>query len=332
MRLRQGVGIGVVVVVLILIVVGVSSCMSNRQERALKDYNRDVTAVINDSDTQVGKPFFQLMANGAREGDQLQVQVSQLRLAADEDVKRARGFNVPDQMKPAQDNLLLVLNLRAEGLEKIAAELPKALGDRAASETATARIAGEMQEFLASDVIYKVRVAPLIKEALDKEGIQGQTISDSQFLDDVAWLSAGTVGGRLGQASDGAATGAVAPGLHGHSLDSVAVGAVTLQPDPAPNRMPVGNGVTFTIKFSNGGDNDERNVRVNVTVRSGGKTIASQPKTIRQTKAKTDAEVSIPLSQTPPAGAATVEVSIKGVPGEENTDNNSQTYTVIFER
>jgi hypothetical protein len=329
---RQAVAIGVGVVLIILVVLGVNGCRNSAKQRALKDYNRNVTAIVNDSDSQVGKPFFQLMANGAREGDQLQVQVNQLRLAADEDVKRARRLSVPGGMRHAQDNLLLVLDLRAEGLAKIAAQLPRALGRGAAAATATSHVAGEMQELLASDVVYKVRVAPLIKDALDHEGIHGQTISDSQFLSDAAWLSASTVAERLGQSAGGAgASGAATPGLHGHGLLSVAVGATTLQPQPATNRLPVGNGVTFSVKFANQGDNDERNVRVNIRVRSGTRTIVSQTKTIGQTKARTDAQVDIPLGQTPPAGSAIVDVSITAVPGETKTDNNRQSYTVIFQ-
>jgi hypothetical protein len=333
--LRQAAAVGIGLLVLILLIFGVRSCANSRKERALKDYNRDVTAVISDSDSQVGKPFFQLMSNGAREGDQLRVQVNQLRLAADEDVNRAKGFNVPDAMKPAQDNLLLALNLRADGLSKIADQIPRAQGRGQPSENAIAKIAGQMQQFSASDVIYKVRVAPFIKQGLDDEGITGQTIATSQFLPDIAWLSPQTVADRLGRSAGGGGSSntAVAPGLHGHGLTSVAVGGVTLTPSPGVNRVPAGSGgPTFTVKFANQGDNDERDVRVTIRVRGAGAPI-SQTKTISQTKARSDATVSIPLGKSPPVGqAVTVEASIAGVPGETNTDNNKQSYTVIFQR
>lgn len=332
-RIRQAMLVGGLILILVLIIIGISSCVSSRAERALKDYNRDVTAVINDSDQQVGKPFFQLMANGASEGEQLQVQVSQLRQGADEDVKRAEGFSVPGEMRPAHDKLMLVLHLRAEALEKIAAQLPAALGGRARQDQALAGIAGEMQEFLASDVIYNVRVAPLIKDALDKKGITGQTISNSRFLDDIAWLSEGTVAARLGQSDTGSTTtGGVTPGLHGHGLLSVAVGTTTLQPGGTTNRVTATNTVTFSVKFANQGDNDESNVKVNIRISSGGKTIANQTKTISQTKSKQEVAVDIPITQTLPAGAAIVDVSITPVRGEEKTDNNRASYTVIFQR
>jgi len=56
-------------------------------------------------------------------------------------------------------------------------------------------------------------------------------------------------------------------------------------------------------------------------------------KTVPQTTAKQSSRVSIPLGQTPPVGqAATVEVVVARVPGEETTDNNRQQYTVLFTR
>ena len=57
-RTRQAVALGGLIVLIILIVLGINGCLSSRAKNALKDYNRNVTAVINDSDGSVGKPFF----------------------------------------------------------------------------------------------------------------------------------------------------------------------------------------------------------------------------------------------------------------------------------
>jgi hypothetical protein len=329
-RVRQAIGLGVALLLVIVVVLGVKGCVSSRQENALKSYNRDVTSVVSSSDRDVGQAFFRLLGNGSQRGQDLQVQVNQLRLAADEDARRARKFDVPDDMKPAQDKLLLTLDLRAEGLRKIAADLPTALGRGQPARAAVSRIAGNMQYFLASDVVYKARVAPLIKQTLDDASITGQRIPDSQFMGNVAWLSPTFVAERIG-ASAGAANQPPAPGLHGHGLTSVSVGDNTLQPSPVVNRVPATGRVTFHVVFQNQGDNDENDVRATVTVRGGGKTITAR-KTVAQTKAGSPAEVDIPLGQTPPIGTATVNVAIAPVRGEQKTDNNRQNYTVIFTR
>ena len=329
-RVRQAVFVGGLLLFAIVVALGVKGCVSSQRENALKDYNRDVTAVITSSDRDVGAAFFRLLGNGSQQGQDLQVQVNQLRLAADEDARRARNLDVPGDMKAAQDKLLLTLDLRAEGLRKVAADLPTALGRGQPARNAVGRIAGNMQYFLASDVVYKSRVAPLIKDALDDAGVSGQRIADSQFMSNVSWLSDTFVAQRIG-ATAGAPNQPPAPVLHGHGLTSTAVGDNTLQPGTVVNRVPATGRVTFHVTFANQGDNDENDVRVNVTVRGSGRTITAR-KTVAQTKAGSQAEVDIPLGQTPPIGTATVDVAVAAVRGEQKTDNNRQRYTVIFTR
>ena len=60
-----------------------------------------------------------------------------------------------------------------------------------------------MQAFLASDVVHAERVAPLIRDALDKNGVKGQQIAGSRFMTDVSWLAPATVASRLGRTAGG---------------------------------------------------------------------------------------------------------------------------------
>ncbi len=54
-----------------------------------------------------------------------------------------------------------------------------------------------MEIFLASDVIYSQRVAPLIQQALAADGISGLTTASTRFLPNIGWLEASTVAARL---------------------------------------------------------------------------------------------------------------------------------------
>ena len=163
-----------------------------------------------------------------------------------------------------------MLNLRAEGLTKIADQIPAALGRGQTSEDAINKIAGEMQAFLASDVVYAQRVAPLIKDALDKNDVKGQQIAGSRFMTDISWLAPATVASRLGRS----ARQRLPPGPPGRPRPActatgslgTSIGAVTLQPE-APgvvNRVPWSANPAITVKFANQGDNDESNVKVSV--------------------------------------------------------------------
>ena len=97
-----------------------------------------------------------------------------------------------------------------------------------------------MQAFLASDVVYSQRVAPLIAKALDDNGIGGQRIAQSRFLGDRELARPRhVVTQRLsGAGGTAAATGKPAPGLHGHGLDSVSVGGDRRSQPTRANRIP----------------------------------------------------------------------------------------------
>jgi hypothetical protein len=332
-RVRQGVAAGVILLVIILLVVGIRGCLNSAKKRSLREYNDNVRSLVQESDDQVGKPFFQALSGGGAAGGDtvnLETQVNQLRIVSEELVNRGRKLDVPDDMKPAQTDFLLVLELRRDGLRKIAQKLPTAQATGGASQQAIVQITGQMQQFLASDVVYSQRVIPLIKKALDDNDIRGQTIATSRFLPSIEWLDASQVANRLGSSlSTGRPTGPVAPGSHGHGLSSTSVNGTDLSTDTA-NRIKAAPNLTFTVSFENQGENDERNVVVKVSIEGAGTPIAGQT-TVPSTSAGSSATAEVPLRQTPPTGKpVTINVTVQPVPGEKQTDNNKASYPALF--
>lgn len=331
---RRLVALGVGLLVLILLVIGVRGCLDSRKESALKDYNRDVATVVGEANENAAA-FFETLGAGGSSATDLQTQVNQLRVRAEAQREQALEFDVPGEMRGAQDNLLLALGFLQSGIGGVAERLPGALAsDPTAAEEAVTQLAAQMQQFLTADVVYSQRTAALIQQALDAEEIGGQRIAASSFIPNLGWLEPGTVADRLSAetGAGGATDDEVAPGLHGHGIVSVAAGDVTLQPGGASNRIPASSNTAFTVTFANQGENAETGVRVRVQVSGAGEPITVQ-RTVDQTEPGANAEVSVPLGQAPPIGTAvTVEVTVLPVPGEENTDNNQQEYTVLFTR
>lgn len=332
---RRIVALGAVGVVLIIIIFGFKSCRSSAHKNALRDYNQNVATIVKDSDEQVGKPLFELLQSKTDQSAVSQeTQINQYRVVAEDQATRARQLSVPGDMAPAQRDLLMTLDFRAEALGAIADKIRTALGsENAASREATSEIAGQMQKLLASDVIYSQRTAPLIKEQLDADGITGQTIAASKFLPNLGWLDPDTVAARIGGTASTGTKVATTPGPHGHGLTSVAIGDTTLQPQPSVNRVAAASDTTFAVTFQNQGASDETNVKVTVRVSGDGVKTISVNKSVPQTKAGATAEVDIPLGASAPIGTpVTVKVTVGKVPGEQKTDNNTQSYTVLFTR
>ncbi|HEY7829131.1 MAG TPA: hypothetical protein VIC06_01020 [Solirubrobacteraceae bacterium] len=327
---RRRIAAGVGVVLLIVIVLIVNGCLKGRKQSALKDYNHSATQLVAESDRAVGRPLFAALAGASGSTPlQVSVQIDGLRQQASAQAQRAKGLSVPGEMTGAQRNLLLLLDLRTEGVGKVAEHVRTALGGQ--SKQASTLIAGDMENFLASDVLYSQRVAPLIAQTLGGNGIHEPTASTSNFLPNIGWLEPATVLTRLtGKSSSSTPNGAVAPGTHGHSVTGVTVGASTLQPAPAVNHVHSGANPTFTVMVENGGSNPETNVKVEVAVTSGGKELKSSH-VINKTEPGKTSPVDIPVEGVALNAASRVAVNVQPVPGETNTENNKQTYDVVFE-
>src|SRR5438067_48241 len=127
---RRAIGLGGVVIVLLILFLGIKGCANSAKKDSLRSYNTDVASLARDSDTQVSRPFFQLLANPSRTSPvNVEAQVNQYRAAAQDQAKRARGLSVPGQMVNAQRNVELALDLRAGALAKVADKIRAALGN-----------------------------------------------------------------------------------------------------------------------------------------------------------------------------------------------------------
>ena len=328
--IRRAVAAGAGVVLVIVLVLVVSSCKSSERLTSLKEYNRNVSQIATQSVEQVSGPLFSTLsgANG-KSALSVEVQVDQLRIQAQSLASRAKALSVPGEMSGAQQNFTLVMDLRVEGLTKVAALLPSALGGQ--GKQASTLIAGDMEIFLASDVIYSQRVAPLIQQTLAANGIHGLSTAASRFLPNLGWLDPATVLARLTGQGSSSQSGQTPSGHHGSALKGVSVGANTLEAEPALNHITGGSNPTFTLEVEDAGEFPETNVATNVTVTAAGKQIKASH-VIEKTEPGKTVKVAIPVPGVPLGVASKVEASVEPVPGETNHEGTKSTYLAIFEK
>jgi hypothetical protein len=320
---------GIAVAVLVIIVLLISGCLKSEKQQSLKDYNRHVGEIAQEYDTVVATPLFTTLTGASsKPALNVETQVNQLLLESQKLNARAQALSVPSEMTGAQRAFLLALGLRVEGITKIAAQLPAALGGQ--GKQVGPKIAGAMQTFLASDVIYSQRVAPLIQQELSANSISEPT-SGGRFLPNLGWLETNTLLGRLTGQSGSAASEStgVAPGHHGTVLKGVSVGSTQLEAEPALNHIGGGGNVTFTVSVEDDGEFTEPGVTVDVAVTAAGKTITKSG-VISQTEPGKTSTVEIAVPGIPLEAAANVAVSVQPVPGETNHEGTKSTYLAIF--
>jgi hypothetical protein len=329
--IRRLVLAGVVVLAIILIAVLVNSCEASARRSALKDYNNSV-ASLNAQSVNTGSGFFTTLSGGTNDPTALQTSLNQSWSDASNQLKKAKNLSVPDEVRSAQTNFVQALQMRADGIHNIASEVQPALQRQTAQDAVNA-IAGEMAKFYASDVLYKDYTVPEIIGALRAAGIAvgglgGQQINSAQFLPSISWLDPHTVANQLKVSLPQAQNNQpIAPGLHGHQLNSVSVGGTTLQTG-STNAVPASPAPTFTLSFANTGQNTETNVKCRVTI--AGSKVSGQTVVPQTTKGEST-QCTVTLNGIPPKGSQQLTATIVPVPGEKTTSNNSLTFPVDFQ-
>jgi hypothetical protein len=312
--LRRGLAIAAGLLVVVLLVFVVRGCLENREERAYRDYTRDVTALVQESN-QESRSLFGLLGRGDLSPVEVQNQVNGFRVQADRLVERAREIERPDDLAGPHRYLVDTLEFRRDGLGAIGRLLPTALGEEGRAD-ANRQISGQMLNFLASDVIYSQRFVAGVNAQVRQLRVAGATVPRSEFLVDDDWLRTSVVADRIGRIREGGGEQARA-GLHGTALLAVNAepGGQVLNEGPAAVEVPVQ------------GESEERNVTVQIQIERS-RAIEDEIPTIA---AGESANVTVPITRPPPTGRpVSVRVKVVAVPGERKTDNNEATYTVVF--
>jgi hypothetical protein len=321
--LRRGLALVAGLLVLILLVLGVRGCLNARKERALSDYAQNVAQIVDETE-RTSKSFFgKLEDPGSLSVTEFVAEVNADRSAMDNYVARIDGLDTPGDMGNAQQTLELVYELRGSAMSEIADRMSTALGD-VGSEKATEAIAGQMGVLAASDVLYSSVARPEIDGVLADNGIEGDDVPESAFVPDgIEWLDEGAVSAALGAVSG--ATGAATPGVHGLGLLGTSVNGTELTPEGTTS-VTAEETPEVEVTVQNQGESTENGITVSVSV-SGGGTLQQDIATI---EAGAEETVTIPLTPAP-KGEVTLEVEAEPVPGEEVSENNEASYTVVFE-
>lgn len=335
---RRLIALGGAVLVVVLLFLGIRGCLASQKEQGFKDYVRDASELVAESQQQSAQLFELLADPGGSEVD-FGSNVNGSKVQAEQLVDRAKKVDSPDELGSAHSSLVETLELRRDGLAGIAREV-SAAGGGGGGDPAE-KIAAQMQFFLASDVIYTQRFLPRLLGTIDRENLeQDVPVPDAvrtpeaiRFLPHIDWLQTDKVRNQL--AGVGAASGdeTAEPGLHGTGLGSVTVKPPgTALAEGEAVQIPLTQDLSFDVEIANQGEHPEENVAVAIEI-SGGDEPIPLKETLDAINLGESKVVNVPLADTPPIGEPVeITVRIEPVPGEKKTDNNEATFAAIFSR
>jgi hypothetical protein len=324
---RRALAFGIGVVVIVLLLLAVRGCLDARKERAYENYLRDLDSLVTTS-SQLSDEFFRrfLDPGGASELE-FQAQLGSSRGTSEDLLNRVEGLDAPDELDGAQADLELAFELRRDGVASVVEQTEAALGDDG-SQDATRRIATDMRQFLASDVLY-ARAQAEIDDVLAEQELDGEAPS-SNFLPEPIelWLDDLEISTLLAQVAG--ETGAAGGSTRGTELSSVTLrpGNVPLTPDTlntvgqVPDEIEVG--------VLNGGTTDETDVVVAFELLGSTESVEGE-KTIARINPAEEGTTVIPVKGEIPEGDdLTLIVTVYPVAGEAIVDNNEAAYQVRF--
>jgi hypothetical protein len=196
----------------------------------------------------------------------------------------------------------------------------------------------------ASDVLYSVRVQPLIEQALVNDGIQvngvgaggvslgGENVVSSQFLPNQSWTIAGYVQGRILGSTTPQLGGSLGAGTHGHKIISVMAGSTVLTPGSSTiNSIAYAKDLQYTVSFENDGENDQFDVITKLTLSSASTPTLTAQTSTRETQPGQTYSATLAF-QTAPTENTTLRLTatIERVQGENSIANNTLTFLVDF--
>jgi hypothetical protein len=318
--LRRLIAVGVGVLFLVMMIFGLRSCLEARSDRGLQDYTQSIGTTMQEYQ-QRGEEFFDALEDPGLTEQSLEEKIRSIRAASASLLERAENVDTPDQMRDAQSALTLSLKLRRDALEQIAANIGAATADEETAD-AVETITTQMGALYSSDILWSQLAVPEIDEVLRTEDVEASQLPEGNFMptDSEKYLDETEIVGLIG----GVGGDDASAGEHGLGLVGTTIGDITLDSEAttevADDAREVG------VQVQNQGTSEESDVLVSVTVNG-----EAVEQTIPVLEAGATETVKLQLATLPQPGTeTTIDVLVEPVPGEQVSDNNEASYSVIF--
>ena len=344
----------------VVLVLWVSSCREDQKAAEYEDYMRAVGRVGGQS-ADIGSRLNQLIFSAGVQIEDLQDQLDGLRSEQSQTVRAAEELDPPGPLRRQHQHLIEALELRVSGLNGLARALSQIsgldTGADAAPGTGTGEttttgtgtqgsgqgsggtagavdptseagtlLAEQAARLVASDVVYEDLFQAPSAEVMSEQGVSG-AVPTSDFVTNAEFASPNSWKLILDRLTKPPAAG----GLHGNRIAAVRwlPGGEELS-RTEENTVQASDRLAFEVDVENSGDNQETQVNVSLTIQQSPQPLRKEV-TIDAINPGEAETVLFEDLGTPSFGPRTIlKVTVEPVAGEENTNNNTAEYVVIF--
>ena len=320
--------IALAIFVVVLLVFWIQSCRSESRENAYRDYMSEMKRV-GDSTAAIGRDLNeQLTTPGIKEEDLIRA-IDGLASRQRQVVASTEDVDPPGPLRDEHQASIEALQFRVSGLTGLSSAFERTTNSNDATQ-AGELLARQAERFVASDVIWDDLFAQPSRDELERQGITGVAVPDSNFIitpDLASERSMTALWRRLNEAAEGGTP----TGLHGTGIVSTVVLPSGEQLSESEEQVVEASGdLAFRVTIQNSGDSQEVGIKVTLTIQKSPEPI-TQTKTIQLINSGETKSVEFEDLGQPPFGPTTkVTIDVEPVPGEANTGNNTATYNVVF--
>ena len=195
------------------------------------------------------------------------------------------------------------------------------------STEAGALLAEQAARLIASDVVYADLFQAPAAKVMDDEGVSGVVTPESDFVTNAEFASPNSWKLIIDRLTKPPAAG----GLHGNGIETVRwlPGGEELSRSEE-NTVQASDRLAFEVVVENSGQNQETQVAVSLTIQQSPDPIRKEAVIDAINPGETQSVVFEDLGQVSFGPRTILKVTVEPVAGEENTNNNTAEYVVIF--
>ena len=323
--LRLGALIAGAILLAVVLILWVTSCRSDQKTAQYRDYMADVGKVGGDSQ-QIGRDLNRLIFSAGIQIEDLQTRLDALRTRQTQAVRQAEGLDAPGPLREQHESLVEALQYRVSGLNGLARGFSQ-VSDATGSQAAGALLAEQSDRLIASDVIYADSFKARAQDVMNEQGVTDVVVPDSEFVTNREFASPNSWKLVVDRLTKPAAAG----GLHGNRIAGVRALPGDKQLSPTEeNTVQASDRLAFEVLVENSGDNQETQIKVNLTIQQSPEPIRKEAEIDAINPGDTKSVVFRDLGQVSFGPRTILKVTVEPVAGEENTNNNTAEYVVIF--
>ena len=318
------------ILIVVLLIIWGQGCSSDNKRNSYSSAMTSIGTIGSDS-AKIGSDLATLLTTAGLKQADLETKLGGLVQQQQQDVDRASKLDVPGPIREATRHSVEALQLRVGGMQGLLDTFKATKSDDPKNATSAGeKLAAQARRLGASDVVWQFLFQASAQTTLNDQGVGDIAAPPSVFVENPDLYSARSMT-AIWQRVHGASTGGTPSGVHGTGLEKVIVQPAGTQLAPTTETtIKASTDLAFDVYVKNTGQNQEVSVLVTLTIPKGTTPIV-KTQTIDLLDIGQVKTVTFKNFPSPPFGEkSSVQVSVKPVPGETYTKNNSAEYPVIF--